>query len=53
MKISKDDKRIIKEDIQDLKFLINNYIKEGKFDKARSCELELESLKKRLKDKEN
>lgn len=49
MKLSENDKRIIREDIRDLKWLIEKYNNEGKHDKARACEIEMEQLKKKLK----
>lgn len=48
-KLSTKDKRIIKEDIKGLKYLIEMYKKEGKLNKAAECESELESLKRKLK----
>ena len=50
MKLTKNDKRIIKEDIRDLKYLAEKYAKEGKFSKAADCEKEREELKKKLKN---
>lgn len=47
-KLSKDEKRILKEDIRDLKWLIEKYKTEGKHNKAADCESELNKLKKRL-----
>lgn len=46
----KDKKRILKEDIADLKVLIKQYSKECKFDKASNCMKELEELKQKLKE---
>lgn len=48
-KLSKDEKRILKEDIKDLKWLVQKYKDEGKVAKAASCERELDELKKKLK----
>lgn len=48
MKLTKNDKRIIKEDIETLKFLISKYTKEKKFEKASNCMEELNKLKKEL-----
>lgn len=48
-KLSAKDKRIIKEDIEGLKYLIKLYQQEGKLDKAAQCETELEELKRKLK----
>lgn len=51
MKLSKDDKRIIKEDIRDLNILIDKYLKEKKFEKASNCLTELRELENKLKNK--
>lgn len=48
-KLSKDEKRILREDIKDLKWLVQKYKDEGKVAKAASCEKELDELKKKLK----
>lgn len=48
-KLGKDEKRILKEDIKDLKWLVQKYKDEGKVAKAASCEKELDELKKKLK----
>lgn len=48
-KLSKDEKRIIKEDIADLKFLLQQAKANNKNDKAADIESEIESLKKKLK----
>lgn len=48
-KLSKDEKRILKEDIKDLKWLVQKYKDEGNVAKAASCERELDELKKKLK----
>lgn len=42
------EKRILKEDIKDLEFLINKYLKEKKYEKASECKTELERIKKQL-----
>lgn len=51
MKLSKNDKRIIKEDIRDLNILIDKYLKEKKLEKASNCLIELRELENKLKDK--
>lgn len=51
MKLSKNDKRIIKEDIQDLNILIDKYLKEKKFEKASNCLAELRELENKLNQK--
>lgn len=48
-RLSKDERRILKEDIKDLEWLINHYKSEGKLGKAADCEKELEEIKKKLK----
>lgn len=48
-KLSKEEKRILKEDVRDLKWLIQKYKDEGKVAKAASCEKELDEIKKKLK----
>lgn len=48
-KLSKDEKRILKEDIRDLKWLVEKYRAEGKHTKAADCESELNKLEKRLR----
>ena len=45
------NKKILKEDIKDLEFLIKKYIKENKYDKASECKKELEEIKSKLKKK--
>lgn len=52
-KLSKDEKRILKEDIRDLKWLIEKYKSEGKLAKAADCESELNKLEKRLGGENN
>lgn len=42
------EKRILKEDIEDLKKLIVKYLKEKKYDKASECRKEIERIKKEL-----
>lgn len=39
-------KKNIKEDIEDLKFLIRKYLKENNFKKASECQKELDKIKK-------
>ena len=48
-KLSKDEKRILKEDIQGLQYLIKTYLKEGKIAKAADCQKELDEIKLKLK----
>lgn len=48
-KLSKDEKRILKEDIRDLDWLIKKYQSEGKHSKAADCESEKAKLEKLLK----
>ena len=52
-KLSKDEKRILREDIAGLKYLILLYTKEGKLSKAADCQKELDELKRKLKGEEN
>lgn len=49
-KLSKDEKRILKEDIQGLQYLIKMYSKESKFSKAADCQKELDEIKLKLKE---
>lgn len=49
-KLSKDEKRILKEDIQGLQYLIKMYLKENKFSKAADCQKELDEIKLKLKE---
>lgn len=51
-KLSKDEKRILKEDIRDLKWLAEKYRTEGKYNKAADCESEMDRLKRKLKGEE-
>lgn len=44
-----EEKRIIQEDIRDLKLLISKYSKEKKFEKASECLKEMEKLQAELK----
>lgn len=48
-KLSKSDKRILKEDIRDLNLLIDRYLKEKEFEKASNCLAELRELENKLK----
>lgn len=48
-KLNNNEKRILREDIKDLKWLVQKYKDEGKVAKAASCEKELDELKKKLK----
>lgn len=43
------DKRVLKEDIKDLEYLVKKYLKEKKYDKASECKKELEEIKERLR----
>lgn len=52
-KLSKEEKRILKEDIRDLKWLAEKYRAEGKLAKAADCESELNKLEKRLRGEDN
>lgn len=49
--VAKDEKRILHEDINDLRKLVMFYVKKGNFDKARGCEFEIEKIKEKLRDK--
>lgn len=49
-KLSKDEKRILKEDIQGLQYLIKTYLKEGNIAKAADCQKELDEIKLKLKE---
>ena len=49
MKITKNEKRIIKEDIADLKMLKEMYAKKGKMDKVADIEKEINEFQKKLK----
>ena len=49
MKLTKDEKRILQEDIRDLGLLVNKYLKEKKFEKASECLKEMEKLQTELK----
>ena len=49
-KLSKDEKRILKEDVQGLQYLIKMYSKEGKLAKAADCQKELDEIKLKLKE---
>lgn len=48
MKLTKKQKEIMKEDIRDLNYLIDTYIKENKFEKASECLKELRSIEDKL-----
>ena len=52
-KLSKDEKRILKEDIQDLKWLAEKYKAEGNLTKSADCESEIKELKKKLRGVED
>lgn len=51
MKLTKDEKRILNEDIKDLNMLIDKYLKEKKFEKASNCLAELRELENKLNQK--
>lgn len=51
--LSKDEKRILKEDIEDLKWLVEKYKRQGKLSKAADCESEIARLKNKLRGEEN
>lgn len=48
-RLSKEERRILKDDVKDLEWLVNHYKSEGKLNKAADCEKELEEIKKKLK----
>lgn len=48
-KLSKEEKRIMKDDIEGLKHLVDLYTKEGKIAKAAACEKEMKEIKAKLK----
>lgn len=52
-KLNKEEKRILKEDIQDLKWLAEKYKAEGKLAKSTDCEKEIDDIKKKLKGDED
>ena len=52
-KLSNDEKRILKEDIRDLKLLAKKYKAEGKLAKAADCECEMIKFQKRLGGEKN
>ena len=52
-KLTKDEKRILREDIQDLKYLAEKYRAEGKLTKAADCEREMDEFKKKLRGDDN
>lgn len=49
MKLTKEERAILKQDVADLDMLIKKYIKEKKFEKASECLKEMEKIQKRLK----
>ena len=49
-KLSKDEKIILKEDVQGLQYLIKMYSKERKCSKAADCQKELDEIKLKLKE---
>ena len=48
MKLTKDEKRILQEDIRDLGLLVNKYLKEKKFEKASECLKELKEFENKV-----
>ena len=48
MKLTKEQKEIIKQDIIDLKYLSKMYEKQGKYDKASGCLEEMNQLMQKL-----
>lgn len=52
-KLSKDEKRILREDIQDLKWLAEKYKAEGKLAKSADYESEMKKLKRKLRGEED
>lgn len=52
-KLSKDEKKILKEDIQDLKYLAEKYKAEGKLAKAADCESEINRFEKKVRGEDN
>lgn len=53
MKLSKEQKRILKEDIETLEWLAKKFKAEGKLTKSADCESEKARLEKRLRGEEN
>ena len=49
MKLTKEERAILKQDVADLDMLIKKYSKEKKFAKASECLKEMEKIQKRLK----
>lgn len=49
-KSNKDEKRILREDVKGLQYLIKMYLKEGKIAKASDCQKELDEIKLKLKE---
>lgn len=48
-RLTKEERRILKEDVEGLKWLSEHYRKEGKLGKAADCEKEMEEIKDKLK----
>lgn len=48
-RLTKEERRILKEDVEGLKWLSEHYRKEGKLGKAADCEKEMEEIKAKLK----
>lgn len=48
-RLTKEERRILKEDVEGLKWLSEHYRKEGKLGKAAACEKEMEEIKAKLK----
>lgn len=50
--LSEEEKRILKEDIEDLEILAKRFEAEGKLTKSADCESEKNKLEKRLRGEE-
>lgn len=48
-RLTKEERRILKEDVEGLKWLVKHYREEGKLGKAADCEKEMEEIKAKLK----
>ena len=49
MKLSEEQKRILRQDVTDLGYLIDKYTKEGQFQKASECLTEMREIQEKLK----
>lgn len=49
MKLTKEERAILKQDVEDLQYIIKEHIKARKFEKANECMKEMEKIQKRLK----